>query len=418
MRPSRSRRGFTLIELMVALAASAIVIAAALSLLGAQQRMFRLTADQRGVQETARIALDSLSANLRKAGYGLEPIFAFDFGRTVNLTMDRAPEGTAVELPAYLCDAPVRCRDAIDGPDEVVFYARDPRWMRPVAAASAGSLTLATPLQQPLHRGQILQVMCFTAEMYWAFVTVSAEVSAGATVVPLLPGAGADFGRQNGILDPAVNPCFGDVFTNPAPDRFTRVYLVNRFRYHVQSYDGAGNQVAWGSPGSRPHLMLDRGTFDDAGQRIEEVVAPDVEDLQVSYLFPRSAVVQAGSNPGAPLANDAAGIDLAPAVPHPLFSDEPVNRENPAADPRITHHPANIGGVRISIVVRGASQESDRVGDPALPAAGNRPTQAAEQGYRRSLFETTVITPNTFTRAPHFPAYRTAADPEFNSGGG
>jgi len=417
----RPVRGFTLFELMVSIAASAIVISAALSLLGAQQRMFRLTTDQRGVQETARIALDTLSSSLRLAGYGLEPIYAFDFGATANLTMDRAPEGTTTALPGYDCAAAVTCRDAIDAPDELVFYARDSQWMRPVRAVGEGSITLAGPLAQPLHRGQILQVACFTAEMYWAFVTVAAEVPATASdtvPVALLPGVDADFGRQNRFLDTAVNPCFGDVFTNPAPERFTRAFLVNRYRYRIRSYDAAGAPVAWGAAGSRPSLVLDRGLVDGAGQSLEEVVAPDVEDLQVAYLFPRAATRLAGGTPGAQLANGAADIDLAPLVRHPLFSDEPENRENPAADPRRTHHPANIGAVQLTIVVRGASQESERTGDPFLPAAGNRPAQLGESGYRRSLFQTTVATPNLYTRGPHFPAYRTAADPELNAGGG
>jgi type II secretory pathway pseudopilin PulG len=165
-------RGFSLVELMIALVISMVVIAGALALLTSQQRSFRASASDRALQETARLAVDHVATNLRLAGFGVDPSFAFDFGAQADVPMARAAPGTAVSKPAWKCASAVTCRDRIDSPDEVVFLARDPAFGRTLAQpASASELVLAGPLVSPLRAGQILQVMCFTGNMLWAFVT-------------------------------------------------------------------------------------------------------------------------------------------------------------------------------------------------------------------------------------------------------
>ena len=65
-------RGFTLVELMVALAISVVVIAGSLMLLNAQRRSFQGGSVDRALQEAGRVALIEISGNLRLAGYGLD----------------------------------------------------------------------------------------------------------------------------------------------------------------------------------------------------------------------------------------------------------------------------------------------------------------------------------------------------------
>jgi type IV pilus assembly protein PilW len=407
------------VELMVSLVISALVIAGALALLNTQQRTFQRSSADRNVQEMARVALEDLTTNLRMAGFGMEPAFAFDFGRMTNVPADRLPSGLAT-IPGYACPSgDPTCRDRTDGPDELVFHYRDPSFYRPLSSPPGGaftSLTVTGPLNTPLRQGQILQVICFSGAMSWAYVTVAADVAAdtsGAPVsIPLQPGSGNDFPLQNQVL---AQSCYGSVA--PAGSSATavasaaKIFKVNRYRYFVQTYDGTGNVVAWGTAGARPYLMLDQGLSPGGAAQVQ-VVAPDVEDLQVVYLFPRSATPLAGATANTQLTSSAGGIEMTAAVP--AYTDAAT------AATRLTHHPANIGAVRVSVVVRTAEDDILQVSDESrtLPAAGNRPGLLGPQYHRRTRVETTAVTPNLDVRAPYFPSYSTSATDRLNVGGG
>ncbi len=86
-------RGYTLIELVVALAISLIGVAAGMTLLIGSQQWFQTGSDERAMQETARMALDELQSSLRSAGYGLEPTMVFDMGILATTAQDRAAGG-------------------------------------------------------------------------------------------------------------------------------------------------------------------------------------------------------------------------------------------------------------------------------------------------------------------------------------
>lgn len=321
---------------------------------------------------------------------------------------------------SHACGAdPVLCRDRIDGPDEIVVLARDPAWghvLRAPVTSAATEIVIDGPLRSPLLRGQILELLCADAEHFTtAYLTVSADraASTAATVrVSVEPpgGSSSTFPTQNLWLN---DTCFQLVATDlpgPAPQPIdpaslrnaVRVVKVDRQRYFIQSF------------GERPYLMLDRGLRNDDGA-ITEMVVPDVEDLQVAYLFPQAndGVRIVGATAGTRLASAAASIDLAPVgIPAPAFSD-------PVAEPtRLTHHPGNIRGVRISLVVRATANDPALPGTSTLPAAGNRPEQAATAGFRRFLLETTVRFPNMAARAGIIPFYSENASDRLNTAGG
>jgi len=416
--PGRSpSRGMSLVELMISLALGLIVIAGALALLRGQQGSFRAGTGDRAQQETARAALESITSSLRVAGFGVDPALAFDFGPQNNVRMSQVPSGTVVAATSFRCAAGVTCRDSTTGSDEIVFLARDPAFGYPLSqayAAGSSQLVITGPLRNPIHRGQILQVMCFTGTMAWAYVTVSAEVPAsnGASVaVPLVTGTTV-FPDQTSLLN-------GDgCFASAAPAgsgagvvaSAAKVFKVDRFRYFLQSF-------AEGS-GTRPYLMLDQGLFDASGNAINDVVAPDVEDLQFSYLFPAfpdPALRLIGAAAGNAITADGNGIDLAPVQRPPAYGDDPDALQ------RTTHHPGNIRLVRVAIVVRSPSVDPDMLGvaaDTILPAAGNRAAVAGPVGYRRALFETSAPIRNLDARAPYFPTYTATGTDQLNVGGG
>lgn len=409
--PSRAA-GFTLVELIVGVAVAAIVVLSAVSLLTRQVRSYTASADDRGVQETARIALEDVAANLRMAGYGIDPAFAFDFGAMANAPMDRAPGGALVRIPGYSCGTPVTCRDSATAPDELVFLSRNPYFNHALSAPpTTTQLSIVGPLNAPLRRGQILQVACLSGELEWAYVTVGAEVpvNAGTPVsIPLADGSGTDFPLQNGWL---LRTCF--------QGGAVAVLKVDRFRYFVGTYDAAGNVQAWGTAGARPFLMLDQGLLDSRGAPLLTLVAPDVEDLQVTYLFPAAqgpALPAVPATVGTPLTSAAGGIDLAPNVGIPSYATQRT------APSRLTNHPVNIRGVRVAVSVRSTDKRASEgtTRDNQLPAAGNRATVTApEIGFRHMLFEATTSPRNLDARTPFIPSLSTTSGADnLNVGGG
>jgi hypothetical protein len=98
----------------------------------------------------------------------------------------------------------------------------------------------------------------------------------------------------------------------------------------------------------------------------------------------------------------------------------PAYTDAATAASRTSHHPANIGAVRVSVVVRTAEEDITQVSDASrtLPAAGNRPDLLGPPSHRRTRVETTAVTPNLDVRAPYFPSYSAGATDRLNVGGG
>lgn len=422
--PARPR-GFSLIELIVALAISLVVIAGGMGLMVSQVRTFQETAGDRHLQETARIALDHIGNNLRQAGFGVDLALAFDFGQMNNVRMDRGPTGVTFSTTSYPSVATGNCtvglcRDSTTASDEIVFFSRDPAFgphpLTAAATAASASLTIAGPLNVTLNAGQVLLVACYTGNMTWAYVTVSATVpqSLNPTVtVPISAGV-SSFPTQNSFL---ADPCFGSFATPPvtpaALTTATEVFKVDRYHYYVQNYDPAGNVQPWGSATGRPYLMFDQGF---TGVQ-PSVIAPDVEDIQFSYVFPYDAVTPlVGATPGTAITGDDFGINLAPAAGCPAYSD-------PATSPtRQNHDPGNIGAVGVSVVARTADQDLTLSNSSTIPAAGNRAAAVGPAGYTRLLINTTFAVRNLSALSPYFPSYGIApaatGSRQLNTGGG
>jgi prepilin-type N-terminal cleavage/methylation domain-containing protein len=254
MRSRPRPSGFSLVELLIALAASVFVMLGAAVLLRSQYQAFQSSTSERALQEAGRIALDSLSTDLRQAGLGVDPGLVFDFGPQANARAAAGPTGASFATVSADCDAAVTCRDSIAGPDELVFLSRDPSFGKPLRAAATATspvLTVAGPLNAALHKGQLLQVVCYSGNMTWAYLQVSASVaaSAAATVdIPIASAAGNTFPTQNAIL---ADSCFSTV-ASADPSTIlnaAKVFKVDRFRYFIQSYSPAGAVTAWGTAG-------------------------------------------------------------------------------------------------------------------------------------------------------------------------
>jgi type IV pilus assembly protein PilW len=379
MSATHRARGFTLTELLVALVVTAVVAAGSYALMAGQQQAFKSSAGDRALQEAARVALSEMGMNLRRAGYGVDPWLAIDFGplSAAPFTNRSHPPGLPPTAATCTGSSAVTCRDSVAASDEIVFYTRSPAFSRRLSAApSSTTLTFTEALGAAFQAGQILQVMCSGAAD-WAYVTV-ASTAADRTFVTLDTTFSGTFPYQQ---DKFGSGCFQS-FSSAA------VFRVDRFHYFIATYpDGAST--------ARPYLMLDRGLKDSTNAPVVEPVAPDVEDLQFAYVFRSGTVV--GTTSGTQLSNAAGGIDLA-AAPPPYDADTTDARRN-------TNSPANIRAVRISVVVRSAVYDPKYTSaSNPVPAAGNRASvTTAPAGYRRLLVETTEATRNLDSRGAFMP---------------
>ena len=76
-----SQRGFTLVEVLVAVTILAFVISGISIILIKQTQASSTQSLERDLEESGRLALLEIARSVRLAGYGITPIAAFDFDR-------------------------------------------------------------------------------------------------------------------------------------------------------------------------------------------------------------------------------------------------------------------------------------------------------------------------------------------------
>ena len=366
------RRGFTLIEVMLAVAILAIVIAGISGLLVQQGLLFAKQQLQRTLEENGRLALLDVSRAVRQAGYGISPIAAFDFDRY------------ACATPGTASTCPKGGRDRIDGPDELVVSFRDPAFSRnatSLVGSGPWTLTLDRPVAQLLRAGRVVQLLCAGAEPS-AYLALSADAPAGSGTLALRPLSNADgYFPQDGPTD----SCFGAAV----------VMLVERQRYFVQD-DAFGVPCLYRERGRGRIELLERG----------------IEDLQLTWQIgpppAGSPYAAAGATPVAPpescagvpgwIFGGCAGVAETPSE----VAAPPDWRNDPYDFPsRYGAHPANVRSVTITVVARSLQETPDRSGDP-LPALANRAALPAGV-FKRSVSRLIEQTPNLLTRAHFLP---------------
>jgi len=375
-----SMRGFTLVEILTSLAVASIVLGMMVAVVISQKGSLQGSELRRTMSEDGKDAILALERQLRAAGFGVDPRFAFDFswydcGSTVP-----GPGGRAT------------CRDRQGAPDRLVFMARSPRYRIDVLNANGCTDVNGCPTGdawrfksstlpqvkltmrggEVFTRGQVLLTVCPSAAS-WTMSTVATSTTVAAA------------GDFNLTVYPTVagNPYFENDYTAACYASGATTFLVNRYEYFVQTYAGV------------PWLMLDRGldlngdgsdpwTARDAGDLLP--IAPNVEDLQVAYVMNRIAGGAAPDTNGNFVTGDDAAIST-PEEPDPA-AQAPTYSSQDTATTRQTLHPANIQAVRVSIVIRSSQADASHPGQPgdALPLLENstRVLTATERGsFRR-----------------------------------
>ena len=356
---TRSRRGFTLIEVLISVAILAFVISGISMVLIKQTQASAVQIGQRDLEESGRLALLEIGRAVRDAGYGITPLAAFDFDRF------------ACTTPGTASTCPNGGRDRIDGSDELVVAWRNPSFVRLLTTKTGAgpySVTLNAALSQDLKQGRIVQLLCSGAEPS-AYVAVNTDATAGASTLSLRVLTAAD-----------------GYFPNAAPSdgcfATASMFLVERVRYYVAN-----------DPTGVPSLYRDRG------RGTQELLYRGIEDLQLTYDIGQppagSAFAAGGATPAAaPGCTPPAGVagwsfgscaGVAGAPPETATAPDWRNDSYDSVN-RYTGHPANIRNVNIFVVARATRASPDRTGD-GVPAIANRPLRAVDTFHRYILMD-------------------------------
>lgn len=374
-----SRRGFTLIELMISVVILAFVISGISMVLIKQGQASTVQIGQRDLEENGRLALLDLARAARQAGYGIIPSAAFDFDRF------------ACTSPGTPNTCPNGGRDRADGPDEMVVAWRDPMFSRPLTSISGTgpwTLSLAAGLSVGIKAGRIVQLLCNGANTF-SYLAVNTDAAATATSVSARALTNADgYFPQAG---PTAN-CFNTA----------TLFLVERVRFYIAN-----------DPTGVPSLYRDRGNG------TQELMYRGIEDLQLTYDIGQPP-------PGSPFGATPAPGCLNGGVATWSFGSCPGVAGAPdetALTPdwrydgydsanRYTGHPMNIRTVNIFLVARATRQSPDGTGD-GVPALANRSARAADK-YRRAVISVAEQPQNLLARQHFMPLVFTGG----NVGGG
>ncbi len=379
---TRAPRGFTLLELMVGATISLLVIGAVTAAFLSQNRAFVALDLNRVAADAARDAFLEMEPAMRRAGFGLDPRYAFDFAY-------------------YACPA-ANCRDSINGPDNIAFYARNPVYTYTVNGATkpdgtvcgsangcvsgnaynvtitnAGgaytvSASLGTLAFRPLLQGQVVQFVCPGAAAVTMATLATTPAQSGTpnlslVATPVTPPGSNDPTLANGF---ASNGCF----VQPG----VIMVLVDRFHYLIQPYNGV------------PWLVLDTGTDLDGSGTVDAndymPIAQGVEDVQFAYVLNINApAIASGSPPpssppgNGPDVPSAGGVNSGNWVIGDYFTGTGATatgtQEQP--DPTLANMPqystaltdplrynttaANIRGVRITVNLRSLQTDQTQI---------------------------------------------------------
>lgn len=447
-----NQRGFTLLEVLVAVGASAIVLAGVVVAVHSQQRAYHGGQRVREAQGSARNALLFVEQKLSAAGFGMDPALALDFGWY-------CPGASSTGA----CP-----RDITGDSDEIVFYARNPNYWIPdpelnpttttyrgrvwdVVRFEPSSEQVVVEARQGdlFPKGQIYQAVCRGGAKY-AYVTLSATVgkAGGPPVLPL----DAD-GQVTLTLEPVgdgTNPFRRQDVARNSPGCFSagdplnraRLFQIDRHRFYVRP-------IALGGGRYDPYLVLDPGVDTNRDGSVttadEQILADGVETLQVSYAF--ASIIEGGIDstlapvgatagtalsivPGLIAAGQSASADRTAgritrtdfAAPSPLASiAEAYSRSSffpytfgpPAPAERRTNHQGNLRSVELAVVARSATPDPDVGGKGAITGGtgftvlnlnatpswiATAAAARGHDGYERIRFDTTVNLPNMVNR--------------------
>ena len=347
-----ARRGFTLLEVMVAIAIAGFVTAALYATFSVQSKQFITQDLQMETNQNMRFAVDMVSRSVRMAGYGTSGY--------VTGVLGPSNPGSSTEdstLPVIIpWDA-----NGPNGTDAITVVYADPSLMMDssnttVEACSTTSITFrpgmldhSTKLPQ-YDAGDLL--ICFDYADMRGMETyiwqISGAVDTATGVVPVSDNSGyTDFD----------NVC-------SSAENLTPVMTCSKANVYTFYIDDASDGVGPGSP-DHPTLMLDMDMDWPADDDVPLV--DDIEDLQFEYC----------------LADTTGSVDCALAAS--WVDGSSVTAVTQAHD---------IWMVRISLIARSSREEPEDLYPGSRKSLANRSAGSATDHYLRQYFSSEVTVRN------------------------
>jgi type II secretory pathway pseudopilin PulG len=277
MRMRSQEQGFTLVEMIIAVFLGMLVLSAGYTVFQGSNRATREQNQDNRMQDNARVAMDVLARNFRRAGFVVN-FFSYPLGKTIN--------GAGKSL--------VPSPPSTTAPDSVTIVG--------------GSLTTIGTLQRTAPRGSSSLVLTDTAGIsigdvigvgltYSGVVTV---VNSGAKTVTLdttVPTGATNMDYPGVFLPDGVTPSN----QNPTPVR-----VVSTVNYSI-NWGNAPNPTP--NCGSATHPVLQHIV---ANAVTCEPIAEDIEDMQFAYGVDRNnnRIIEAAEWTWSPTANDIDKIRL------------------------------------------------------------------------------------------------------------
>lgn len=368
----RANRGFTLVELLTGVAISSVIMLAVAAAVIGISGAYSNESQTRSAVEGGRTSLAFIERNLRMAGYGIDPRFAFDMG---------PPPGVATGKDNYA----VNVGGATTGfvTDDLAFRYRDPTFVRRgTAGATTSSFVTATPLARVYPVGTAFVIACPGGGQRAWFRSTADSTSNSVAL--------AAYGLVRNAEPPTALDCIGQ-----SGEAGPYLFLLREFRFRLFAH--SVDNTARGYLGYVPNLTTDVSSFPLNG----EVLAADIEELQIAYQMNQPLPGSAFNSVTAPdstgnsnwVLMDAA-TETVPdeALVGPRFDDtyESSNRFNA--------HPANIRAVRVSLSVRSARSRQGGGTGYIRGAMENGASVTTSNKYFRAWINSSVRTPNMTSR--------------------
>ncbi len=340
------RRGFTLVELMFALAIGLFVVAALYNLFTNQVRQFVYQDLQMEMHQNTRLATDMMSRTARLAGYGTNGSTSGVFGAGGN---------PANSLPSIISSNNL----GPNGSDAITIVSMDPSLVVNTAANFPPSCTSTMLTVDPLvlnnaarvaqyHEGELL--MCYDYASIGGFrsflwpMNADANASAGELYVE----SGTTFADYDIACPMAENL--------PLVMTCSRAEVVT-FYVDADDTDGIGAGSA-----DHPVLMMD---LDFESPDADDVPLVDnVEDIQFAYCLASATGTTDCADPGA------------------------------WVDTIATDEASEVYMIRISLVVRSSRTDPSRLHAGQRPALEDNPASTATDNYFRQVLSTEVAVRN------------------------
>ncbi|MCC7411008.1 MAG: PilW family protein [Gammaproteobacteria bacterium] len=280
LRSRRQRaRGFSIVEMMVAIVVGLILVAGAISMLVTSKRTYTIQDDLGRIQENARFALEYLARDLRMAGYfgcahSLTDVYNHVNSPAGSIFDTTNPvEGYEQDTAAWLPSGSVDVGAVSAGTDAITVRYLEPSNVAVTVEMAQTGAPLTVTVNNGLKQGDVVAVSdCTSSDVFQISGPAGTAPSTAGTIEHDAGGATAP-GNTN-----AVNPGCGGA----NPNCYSKVYGTDAFIHKLAGYRYYVGTDANGNPALFREAIDVTGAPPTAAPNAVQLI-DGVENMQISY---------------------------------------------------------------------------------------------------------------------------------------